>query len=179
MKKNVKYLSLFVFGLLVMACEDPDLKLETFDEADKGAIARNLALSGSYSLSDLVGSSIAGRVEFYDENDGKNVKSYDWTVEFRPAIGSNSSAIPFLMIPSSQFSENVNGLPEVSFSLQMEEALAALGMSIDQVASGDIFRFEATITKLDGTTYSSANAGNNLISQSPFASLFRVSVTVQ
>jgi len=57
--------------------------------------------------------------------------------------------------------------------------MMALGLSAMDLSLGDEFRFEATITKKDGAIFSSKNTGSNLISQTPFASLFRVAAKVK
>jgi hypothetical protein len=178
--KKLNYLIALIASILIVACDDPDLRFESFDQVDKGAFARNLSLEGDFELADPVGSSIDAKVEFYDENDGKTVSSYNWTVEYRPASGSgNTSAVAFLAIDESQFVLNEDGLPEVGFSLNMNDAIAALGLDINDVLIGDEFRFEATITQKDGSSFTSSNSGGNLISQPPFASLFRISAMVE
>ena len=180
--RNLKFLCLFMLGVLVASCGDPDLAFYSYDELGKGAFARTLSLTGSYSLSNVAGSSRDARVEFYDENNGKNVASYNWTVEFRANGGGNGGAnIPatsFVSLPSSSFTTNADGLPEVSFSLRMSEAMTALGLTSADIVAGDQIRFEATITKTDGSTFTQATAGGNVVGQPPFAALFRVNATV-
>ena len=144
-------------GLLVAACGEPELRFQSFQESEQGAFARNLGTSGTFLLQDPVGSSINGTVEFYDANQGKDVASYSWTVEFRARGGGNGGvsipAVTLKSYPASSFTTNSDGLPQVSFSLGMSEALDALGLSVTDITGGDQFRFDATVTLNDGRSY--------------------------
>jgi len=182
--KNIKYLSLLFIGLLVAACGDPELRFQSFEESEYGAFARNLGTSGTFLLQDIAGSSIDGTVEFYDENQGKDVASYSWTVEFRANGGGNGGtdipAVALKSYTSDQFvpSNQEPSLPSVSFSLGMQESLAALGLKGTDITGGDQFRFEATVTLKDGRSFGQSNTGGNLISQGPFRALVRYSANV-
>ena len=153
MKKS-NYLLVLLTSMLIVACGDPELRFEPLDQLEKGAFARNLSLEGEFELADPAGSSIDAKVEFYDDDNGKNISSYNWTVEFRPALGTGVSGVAFLAIDESQFIINENSLPEVAFSLNMNDAMMALGLSAMDLSLGDEFRFEATITKKDGAIFS-------------------------
>ena len=178
--KKINYLFALLGVLFIVACEDSELRFDSIDQVQKGAFARNLSLEGNFQLADPIGSSIEAKVEFYDENNGKTVSSYNWTVEYRPeGTAGAAPAVAFLAIEENQFIINEDGLPEVEFSLNMDLAMTALGLTINEVALGDEFRFEATITQKDGARFTSKNAGGNLISQTPFSALFRIAAKVQ
>jgi len=66
----------------------------------------------------------------------------------------------------------------ITFYLDMEYSIDLLDMEITDISRNDFFRYEATINMLDGSSFSSANTGPNLISQPTFASLFRLSAKV-
>jgi hypothetical protein len=180
--KNIKYLSLLFIGLLVAACGDPELRFQQFNESEKGAFARNLGTSGTFLLQDPAGSSINGTVEFYDENQGADVASYSWTVEFRANGGGNGGmsipAVALKTYTSDQFSVSPDGLPSLTFSLGMQEALTALGLDVTDVTGGDQFRMDATVTLSDGRSFGQGNTGGNLISQPPFLALVRWNANV-
>jgi hypothetical protein len=182
--KNIKYLSLLLIGFLIASCGDPELRFQSYEETEHGAFARNLGYSGTFLLQDVAGSSIDGTVEFYDDNDGKNVASYSWTVQFRANGGGNGGvdipAVSLKTYTSDQFtpSNQVPSLPSVSYSLGMQEALDALGLSATDITGGDQFRMEATVTLKDGRSFGQGNTGGNLISQGPFKALVRISANV-
>jgi hypothetical protein len=163
MRKS-NYLFPLLTSMLIVACNDSELRFDAIDQVETGAFARNLSLEGDFELADSAGSSIEAKVEFYDENDGKTVRSYNWTVQYRP-VGTEGSTpeVAFLAIDESEFVINEDGLPEVEFSLNMDMAMRALGFDINNVVLGDEFRFEATLTQKDGNSFSSKNTGENLI----------------
>ncbi len=180
--KNIKYITLLFAAIIVTACGDPDLRFEQFEEAKKGAFARNLSgVTGAFDAGNIAGSTVGATVEFYDENQGQNVASYSWTVEYRSNGGNNGNdvaAVSFVTFNSSQFTTNADGLPELTFTLGFQDALDALGIDGLTLAAGDRFRFDATITKTDGSTYGFLQHGPNLISQPPFSALARIDANV-
>ncbi|GAB5523966.1 MAG: hypothetical protein Roseis2KO_18380 [Roseivirga sp.] len=169
--KNIKNIFLILLALAMVACGDPELPFETFEDLEKGAYARRLSLSGAFTFGQAASSSYQGSVEFYSEDQGQNVASYDWTVEYTGVAGDRS-AVNFLSIPASSFGTNSDtGLPMATFTLGMTDALNALGLSESDITGGDRFRFRATVVLVDGRTFSIDNTGTNIISSASFAAL--------
>jgi hypothetical protein len=168
---------IFALGLLLAftACEK-DRAFPEYDDMEHGAFARLLSRTGAFFLTDIDNSAIDISVEFYDDNDGKNVASYDWVVEYidKANGGANSVApVNILSIPASSFGTNsATGLPSVSFSFTLPQVFNALGVTAADVDGGSTFRFNATVTLNDGRSFSAANTGPNVISSAPFSGFF-------
>lgn len=169
--RKIKNIFLAFLALVVVACGDPELPFETFEDLEKGAYARRLSLSGAFTFGQVATSSYQGSVEFYSEDQGRNVSSYDWTVEYSGVAG-NRAAVNFLSIPASSFGTNSDtGLPMTSFTLEMADALSALGLAESDITGGDRFRFRACVVLNDSRKFCSDNIGTNLISSAPFSAL--------
>jgi hypothetical protein len=176
----MKLFNRILLGLLVVlavSCSERELPYVDFDGLTYGAYARvEEGPTGIYNYLDVPSSKLDFRVEFYDENQGKNVASYAWTVEYIDKINGGSTSIgkrPFRTF-NAPFEVNSRGLPGVTTSFTLQEALNALGVTIDQLDGGSTIRFEAIITKTDGSTFSISNTDGNLIAQVPFKALFRI-----
>lgn len=176
--RKIKNIFLAILTLGIVACGDAELPFETFEDLEKGAYARRLTLSGAFTFGQTSTSSYQGSVEFYSENQGANVASYDWTVEYTGVAGDRS-AVNFLSIPASSFSTNSDtGLPMASFTLGMSDALNALGLTDADITGGDRFRFLATVVLDDGRTFGFSNTGTNIISSVSFRALTLVDANV-
>ena len=176
--RKIKNIFLAFLAVTMVACGDPDLPFETFEDLEKGAFARRLSLTGAFTFGQVAASSYTIEVEFYDENQGQNITSYDWTVEYSGVAGDIAPR-PILSIPSSSFVTNPDsGLPGATFTFEMADALTTLGLAEGDITGGDNFRFLATVTKSDGSTFSSANTGTNIISSAAFAGMFRLDANV-
>lgn len=167
-----------MLAVLAVACGDPELPFETFEELEKGAFARSLSVSGAFTFGQASSSSYDISVEFYSEDQGQNVASYDWTVEYSGVAG-DIAATSMISIPSSSFTTNPDtGLPMASFSFAMTDALAAVGLTESEITGGDRFRFRATLTLNDGRSWNAGNTGPNLFSSAPFSALFLLDANV-
>lgn len=172
------FYSLFALSILVgfTACEEKERAFPEYDNLEHGAFARLLSKDGNFFLTDVANSAINISVEFYDDNDGKNVASYSWVVQYiDKANGGTGSAGPVnvLTIDAAQFSTNPDtGLPFTSFSFTLQQALDALGLTTADVDGGSTFRFNGTVTLNDGRTFSASNTGSNVISSAPFSGFF-------
>ena len=184
MKKILYFLTTAVImSVVVSSCKKVPLPYDTFDDLQYGAFARLLSQDGAFDFFNPTTTGITSTVEFYDENQGKNVASYSWTVEFidnSPGFGSGDvAAVDFITFDASQFSPNPDtGYPSITFTFGFQDALNALGLTISDVTGGDVFRFEATITKTDGSTFTASNTGSNIFSSSTFAALFTLDAPV-
>lgn len=170
--KKIKNIFLAFLAIAAVACGDPELPYETFEELEKGAYARKLSATGAFTFGQAATSAYNATVEFYSEDQGQNVASYDWTVEYSGVAGDRT-AVSFLSIPSSSFGTNSDtGLPMVSFTLGMADALTALGLAEADITGGDRFRFRATVVLSDGRSFDATNTGTNIISSVSFNGYF-------
>jgi hypothetical protein len=176
--KNIKTIFLSALAVLAVACGDPELPFETYEELEKGAFARRLSLEGAFTFGQVATSAYNVSVEFYSVDQGQNVASYDWTVEYSGVAGDRT-AVSFLSIPSSSFGTNSDtGLPMATFSLGMADALTALGLTEGDITGGDRFRFRGTVVLNDGRTFDATNTGPNVISSAPFSGFFLLDANV-
>jgi hypothetical protein len=180
MKKLIYFLSsVVILSVVVSSCTKVDFPYETFDDLQKGAFPRELSSSGDYFVGDPTSAYMA-EVEFYSGNQGQNVTSYDWTVEFVDNGGGfgNVDPIAFRSIPVSSFETSPDGLPSATMNFPFAEALTILGMTEGDVGAGDVVRFEATMTLADGRTFDSGNTGANIFSSATFKALFTVNMSI-
>ncbi|HFA48680.1 MAG TPA: hypothetical protein ENJ95_06665 [Bacteroidetes bacterium] len=163
-------------GIFVASCADEPLPFETFDQSQKGAFARKLEDDkGTFFFTDPDNSSFSFTVEFYDDNDGKNVASHDWYVWHRNNItGDVTDKALMVSMPASSFGTNAkSGLPTASYTFTMNDALAALGLTIDDVNGGDDLIFDGFVVKTDGSSFGPDNTGSSLQGNNGFDGIFR------
>ncbi len=176
--RKIKNIFLAFLALVVVACGDPELPFETFEDLEKGAFARRLSLSGAFTFGQVATSSYQASVEFYSEDQGQNVASYDWTVEYTGVAGDRA-AVNFLSIPASSFGTNPDtGLPMATFTLGMGDALSALGLGEADITGGDTFRFRGTVVLNDGRSFGISNTGTNVVSSQPYSGFFLLDANV-
>lgn len=174
MKIFFKYaLALSLAVLVFNACEK-DRAFPEFDQVEKGAFPRLIAgIDGPYgnafNFSDIEGSYIEFTVEFYDENQGRNVTEYSWTASY-----DGGTPVPFASVTASQFGTSPDGLPSASFKWTMTEVMAALGLTANDIEGGKSFEFQATLKKSDGKVFTSVNTSANLQGQPAFRALFQI-----
>lgn len=167
------------FSLLLAftACEEDRAFIE-FDDLGKGAFARKLdGVNGEFNFFDPAGSGIDFTVEFYDDNQGKNVQSYEWAAAYidraTNTIGNPSVIATFTQ---SDFKpEPSSGLPSITVNFSFLQVLDAMGLTTDDITGGDAIRLTATITKTDGSTFTIDNTDATVISNPPaFGALFLI-----
>ncbi len=182
MKKYIYFLMMSALALgITVSCTDEPNPFDEFDDLGKGAFARKLSSDGTFNFFDVPNSAIVTEVEFYDENKGKNVSEYRWTIAYIDKANrgaNNAGPVDFLTIPSSSFVVNSDGLPGTTFTFSFQAALDAFGFTLADINGGDTFRYSATIVKSDGSTFSFSNTGGNIISSSPFSGLFIMDVNI-
>ena len=176
MKKLFYSLSILTFLLVFTNCEEKPRAFPEYENLEHGAFARRLSKTGTFFLTDVANSTIAISVEFYDDNNGKNVASYGWVVEYidKANGGANSVApVNLVTVNASQFGTNPDtGLPSTSFNFPLADVFTALGLTTADVDGGSTFRFNATLTMTDGKVFTAANTDPNIISSAPFSGFF-------
>ncbi len=166
-----------VLALMVVSCNKVPLPWEQYEDMEHGAFARGLTNDGvSFFLTDVAGSSTTFTVEFYDENQGKDVASFDWYVRHRNKVAGTTSAQKLIVSKSSsEFTPNAkSGLPSTSYTLTLANAVSALGISIDDLNGGDDLIFDGIITMNDGRTFGADNTDTAVNGGAGFDGLFRI-----
>jgi len=175
--KRLKFLAYsFLLVLFASCANDTPLPFVEFQDLGKGALARLIdGVNGEYNFFSSETSSISFTVEFFDDAQGKNVASYSWTVAHGP---SGTGPVQFASMDASSFGTSPDGLPSASFTFSMQSVMDVLGITIDDVNGGDAFDFQATLTKTDGSVFTSANTGANVVSSAPFSGFFQYQASV-
>ena len=172
--KNLIYIVLV--GLIVVSCDKQPLPWEVFEDMEKGAFARVIENDGtSFFLTDFDNSSTTFTVEFYDENRGGNIASFDWYVRHRNKVdGTDSNPVLLAAKSSSEFTPNAkSGLPSATYTLSLPAAASAMGKTIDDFNGGDDIIFDGIITMNDGRTFGPDNTGAAIAGGAGFDGFFR------
>ncbi|NNE30091.1 MAG: hypothetical protein HKN16_10655 [Saprospiraceae bacterium] len=177
---RLKYFLFGIVALTMVACAgDEELPFVDFEDLGYGAYPRLIdGINGQYGVAynffDVPNSSIDFTVEFFDDNAGQNVASYAWDVSY-----SGGGEASLGTITSSSFGTSPAGLPSATVSFTFQEVLDALGYTIDDVIGGERFVFEGTVTKTDGSTFTSANTSGNIESTAgTFRGMFQIVVNI-
>ncbi len=175
--KLIKHLFLIaVCGMFVTSCADEPLPFVPFEDLEKGAFARKLTDDGgNFFFTDPDNSAFSFSVEFYDENKGKNIASHDWYVWHRNNVdGTVSDKVLMVSNPASAFgTDPTSGLPSASYTFTLNEALAALGLTIDDVNGGDDLIFDGVLKMNSGAEFGPDNTGSSLQGNNGFDGIFR------
>lgn len=167
--KHIKILTAFALFLAFTACEKDRAFIE-FDDLEKGAFPRLLdGVNGEFNFFDPAGSSIDFTVEFYDENQGKNVQSYAWTASYvDKATNTISNPADVVSFTQSDFKpEPSSGLPSVTVQITFQQVLDALGLTVNDIKGGDAIRMQGTLTKTDGKQFTAVNTSAGILSNGP------------
>jgi len=175
--KLLKYIGFaIVASAMFFSCADEPLPFETYDELGKGGLARLLSTDGgTFIFTDPDNSSFDFEVEFYDENNGNDIAAHEWTVRHRNNVtGDISEPAVLERKEASSFSPNsVSGLPSTSYSFSLNEALAALGLTIGDVNGGDDMIFDGFVIMNDGRRFGPDNTGTAIAGGAGFDGIYR------
>ena len=175
MMQKIKYNLLTLLVILMgISCADEPLPFDTFDEYSKGAFPRMTSIADSdFFLTDPDVSAFSFDVEYYSENNGAEVASHEWFVRHRRGDDVTAN-VSIAAISSGSFGTNAaSGLPSASFAFSMLDALAKLGMTIDDVAEADDFIFDGFVTMNDGRVFGPDNTGGSVQGGAGFDGIFR------
>lgn len=169
MKRINRLLIVFSVLFLGASCEIERVFPE-YDDIEHGAFPRLVGnVSGAINFFDP-SSSINFEVEFYDDENGNTVDSYEWTVSY-----ANSGTFSTVKkIDRSQFVTMPSGLPGAKVSITFQELLSALGLERNQVEGGSFFNLQGKISTNRGQTFTAANADpTTLIPEPAFRAFFQ------
>lgn len=176
MKNTFKIL----FSLLIVAsftsCGDEDGTIYDVLDYETGAVLRTLSVESALLNSSLPSSEFSVVVEEQDEKDGALLESVDVFVSLRDLTSENGTAISndafIKSYPASEFTVSPVGLPMATVGATYGEAFAALGLSSDDIAPGDLFVMELRLNLTDGRTFGKSSAAGIITGgffSSPFA----------
>ncbi len=173
MIKNIFYVA--ALALFVVGCADEPLPFETWDELGKGGFSRLTGTdNGTFFFTDPDNSSFTMDLEYYSENNGAEVAANEWYVRHRNNITGEISE-QALVTTVSSFGTNANsGLPSASVSFTLNDALAAMGKTIDDLNGGDDIIFDGFVILNDGSRFGPDNTGNSIQGGAGFDGIFRV-----
>lgn len=178
MRNKLSILTLLVGMVLFQSCADEDLgPVLTFDNAIKGAYPRLIdGGAGLFDLNDLANSSVNYTVEFVDIDKGARVASYIINVRYvdvNPANGDQSKEPQtYATFSQSDFTNSEDGFRSLSVSIPASELLPLLNINVDDMRSGDYFRFETIIEQENGLRHTFDNSSAT-INGGAFAGFFR------
>jgi len=158
----------FLSTLLVFSfssCEDSNTIVDQVVEGTQaGAILRTV---DDPSNSNVLNSSdsesfFSQMVEEQDEEGGALLQSVDIFVSIRDLSPDNGKTVAsdFLIktIPASEFTTGPVNLPRAVAKATFGEATAAMGLTSEQYAPGDLYVFELRLNLTDGRIYGAADA---------------------
>lgn len=152
-----------LIALLVLAlgsCNDVPLPYETFEDAEKGALARLLSTDGgSFKLTDVGNSSFSNTMEYIGD-----VASQEWYAKYtNNSVDPATTTSRVLVKTVSSFGTNAkSGLPEATVTITLQECLDALGLSASDVNGGDFIVVDADLITSSGTRFGASNSESSL-----------------
>lgn len=165
MKNRILITFLAVVLIMITACRDDSLApIATFDAAEKGAYVRLVEQNNSnFNLFDLDNSLMEFTVEFVDLEKGNLVSEYNLLVEYQdnnPDNGDETRGLTeFRSWSATDFTTNKAGFQGLeNIRITASEAFTALGISAENVKSGDRFIFRGNVTTTSGANYSASNS---------------------
>lgn len=156
LKYNLIVLLVFAFA----SCNDVPLPYETFEDAQKGALARLLSTDGgSFKLTDVANSSFSNTMEYIGD-----VASQEWFASYtNSSVSPAVTSEPVLIKTINSFGTNAkSGLPEATVTITLQECLDALGLSASDVNGGDFIVIDADVITSSGTRFGKANSEASL-----------------
>jgi hypothetical protein len=175
--QKLKYSLLSVLMMmLAFSCADEPLPFDTFEDYAKGGFSRLLSTDGgTFFFTDPDNSAFTFDVEYYSENNGGDIAGHEWSVRHRNNVSGDISDPAILAnITSSAFgTDPKSGLPSASFAFSMNDAMAALGKTIDDFNGGDDLVFDGVIIMNDGRRFGPDNTGGSVNGGAGFDGIFR------
>lgn len=149
MKLPIKLvLSLIVFSNLFISCH----KTEDW----KSSHPRLISLNNKMNISDAENAGVSFTVEFYDEDNGERVSSFEWDVEY------NGEKVLMEIKRKEEFEKHpVSGLAYVTFDWSYDEILEKLEVDKKEINNTSKISFTGTLKRDDGVEYTHVNIGNN------------------
>lgn len=173
--QKLKYSLLTLIVILIgISCNDEPLPFDTFDEFEKDNYPRITNINDNYFfLTNPEISVFNFDVEYYTEEEDVEIVAHEWFVSHsRDTI---STPVSFISLSSEDFGTNSSsGLPAASFEFSMEDAMAKLGLTIDDIRGNDDFIFDGFITLNDGKVLGPDDIEESVLEDDGFEGIFRI-----
>lgn len=184
--KKIKNLFILVISCLtVLSCSEDDKTITVLlDNVERGTVLRTLNFTGTYNVFDPSSDFfiVDMTLEEQDPSGGKDLAEINLYQSFKDNTddGTDNSKPETLLstTPSSALGVTEVNLPQFDAKVTLIDALAASGLSVDDINGGDqfIYRLEAVMT--DGRIYTN-NTGGTVSGGSFFSSPFEYTATVK
>ncbi len=165
--KNLFKITLgLLLALSMNSCESEEKVVDfVFENSKGGALLRQVSVTGLLDLFDV--NSGVNMVFEYQDTDGSlitNIQSVSATLSFvdNDGTGQSVSNLPFGSVSGWTTEGTPYGLPRANFSYKLSEALAVIGLSIDEVAAGDQFIVNFTVTTAKGDVFTASSPNGNV-----------------
>lgn len=175
--KQFKFYNLVVLATLFAGCSSDDKLVDNVEaEVQRGAILRTISNNPNVFLFNDPESPWTAILEYQDVEDGALLQSVDVSVGLVDMTADNGTtsvpAAALTSLPASAFSLGEFGLPRTTLSVTYNEALTALGLSLDPavVAPGDQIRLDFTLNLTDGRTITATDLSGTVSGGSFFSS---------
>ncbi len=179
--KSLKILPLILLSLLISCSDDDKIIDGVQNDITNGAVLRTLSVNNATLNSSEADSEFSVTVEEQDVEDGDLMESVSILVTFNDLTPDNGTTVAenvFIKeIPASAFSEGPQGLPVATLTATFGEAVAAMGLTAEDHAPGDVLVIELSLKLTDGRIFDSSSAGG-IITGGFFASPFRYNALI-
>lgn len=166
MKRLVKILLLLVIIISINSCSNSSNVIDEVLKIESGAILRTIEVVSNTLNSSDSSTQFSVIVEEQDAEDGDLLKSVSIYVSIKDLSPDNGITVVNDMliktIDASAFSTGPHGLPRGTLSATFGEAIAAMGLGVNDHAPGDLFIFELRLGLTDGRVFGAAEAGSSV-----------------
>lgn len=187
--KNLKYLFLGLIALSLVSCETEIIDVVDEFTFESGGYMRTVTpypvVNATFKVSkaNLGGTKMEFVAEAVTKDLGAFFASYDMVIKFvdnSAANGNKSTTDKTLKsYTASQFTKDpVTGYPRATIAVTGTEALAATGLTAEDVTKGDYFTISATMVLTDGKKFTAANTGLNITGGAFYSSPFSYRINV-
>lgn len=184
MKKIFSLLTASVLILSTFSCEDEDKERLELGLITTGAILRTLSSTGAtVDRSNPSSANMVFNVQFDDFLNQDTMESVDIFAEFidTTPVGNvvqTFSEVSLGNVAGSAFSAGSEGKLETTISVNIGDAISAIGVDPATLYGGDIFLVRLALHTTNGQTFTSTNVGTKIQTSSAFRSPFRYSASV-
>lgn len=161
MKNLIKSLAYTLLTVLIVSCESEEKVIDfVFDNTQNGAFLRITDFTGTSINKGDTSSSASVTIE-YGGQATELLQSIDFSISYTGVAG-NKGPIALTTVTPDQMGTGQFGNPNTSYSYTLGEALAALGMTANDITGGDRFQLGFTVNLTDGRSYGPGDANGNI-----------------
>lgn len=183
MKKFYVLICSLILAVVAVSCDtDPDNTIDQVVEGvDSGAVLRTISIVSGELPIGIEGAKFEVDFEVQDAEGGDLLESVDYYVAFTDNSEDNGDAsaaeVQLGTVERDSFDPGPFGLPRGTISITLDEMLAALSITEEDIFGGDVFNVRLSLNLTDGRVFSVNNAGG-IITGGFFNSPFQYAPTV-